>query len=45
MRRINNFGNINYRKDRAVKYLRLTRDDGDNRESESILCSVVLDSL
>ena len=36
MKRINNCGNINYRKDRAVKYLRLSRDDGDDRESESI---------
>ncbi len=36
MKRINNGGNINYRKDRAVKYLRLSRDDGDDRESESI---------
>ena len=36
MKRINNCGNINYRKDRTVKYLRLSRDDGDDRESESI---------
>ena len=36
MKRINNCSNINYRKDRTVKYLRLSRDDGDDRESESI---------